>query len=162
MATIQNAAGSQTADVNSSSRLLVQPPTDGTNAAAVFLVGKSDLNSPSNTGSITGSSQGLLGMAAVQMEFEDNYVASAVVTSKWNMASSTMTVSVANNTLIINNGGSVASGTYILSRTYRHFRIDRGTDRVFAHRGKLEVSPVVNNVVEIGAFLAATLSLIHI
>lgn len=155
MATIQNAAGSQTADVNSSSRLLVQPPTDGTNAAAVFLVGKSDLNSPSNTGSITGSSQGLLATADVNIEFEDNYVASAMVTSKWNQATSTMTVSVANNTLITNNGSSVASGTYVLGRTYRYFRIDRGADRVFANRAKLEVAPVTNNVVEIGAFIAS-------
>lgn len=156
MALITNAAGTYIADVNSSGRQLVQPPTDGTNAGAVFLVGKPDLSSPSNTGSITGSSQGLLGTATVEIDFDLNFVASAVCTTNLNATGGTMTASIAANTQICNTAGTLTSATYILHRTYRHFKVERGADRIFAIRARLDQAPIANNTVDFGFGVVAT------
>lgn len=151
MALITNAAGTYIADVDSSGRQLVQPPTDGTNAGAVFLVGKPDLSSPSNTGSITGSSQGLLGMARVELDFDLNFVASAVCTTNLSSSGATMTASIAANTQICNTAGTLTAGSYFFSRTYRHFKVERGADRIFAIRARLDQAPIANNTVDFGA-----------
>lgn len=151
MALITNAAGTNIADVNSSGRQLVQLPTDGTNAGAVFLVGKPDLNSPSNTGSITGSSQGLLGTARVELDFDLNFAASAICTTNLMMSASTMSASIAANTQICNTAGTLTSGAYIFHRTYRHFKVEHGADRIFAIRARLDQAPIANTTVDFGA-----------
>lgn len=156
MALITNAAGTYIADVNSSGRQLVQPPTDGTNAGAVFLVGKPDLTSPSNTGSITGSSQGLLGTAAVEIDFDLNFVASAVCTTNVLQYSSTMTSSVANNLMVLNTAGTTTSAAHIQLRTPRTFKAERGADRVWGVRLRLDQPPVANTTVDFGLGIAPT------
>ena len=156
MALITNAAGTYIADVNSSGRQLVQPPTDGTNAGAVFLVGKPDLSSPSNTGSITGSSQGLLGTAAVEIDFDLNFVASAICTTHFLQYSSTMTSSIANNLVVLNTAGTTTSGAHIQLKTARTFKAERGADRVWGVRLRLDQDPVANTTVDFGMGLVSS------
>lgn len=158
MALITNAAGTYIADVNSSGRQLVQPPTDGTNAGAVFLVGKPDLSSPSNTGSITGSSQGLLGTATVEIDFDLNFVASTVCTTNLMYSSSGMTSSVVANAQVCNSTGILTAGSYFFNRTYRNFKVERGADRIFAIRARLDQAPIANNTVDFGAGLISGIS----
>lgn len=149
MALITDSTGTNIADVNSSGRQLVQPPTDGANAGAVFLVGKPDLTSPSNTGSITGSSQGLLGVADVALDFDIGFT--SLNTSLTGAVTSTMTVTVSGtSSAILNNNSTVTSGSYAILRTHRSFRADRGCDRIIGLRLKLEQPPVTDNRVEWG------------
>jgi hypothetical protein len=155
MANITNSGGTNIADVDANGRLKVQPPTDGTNAGAMFLVGKPDINSSATTGSITGSSQGLLGVANVVIDFDKNFVNSAICTSDMT-ATRTTTDTVVTNFLTLNSASSVASGVYSNNRTYRHFKVEKGSDRVFGIRAKFDVAPVVNTMVELGAFIAST------
>lgn len=156
MALITDSTGTNIADVNSSGRQLVQPPTDGTNAGAVFLVGKPDLSSPSNTGSITGSSQGLLGTAAVEIDFDLNFVASAPCTTHYGQYSSTMTGSISSNVMVMNTAGTTTSGSHHQLRTYRSFKVERGADRVWGVRLRLDQPPVANTTVDFGLCIAST------
>ena len=156
MALITDSTGTNIADVNSSGRQLVQPPTDGTNAGAVFLVGKPDLSSPANTGSITGSSQGLLGTAGVEIDFDLNFVASAACTTHFLQVSSTMTSSISNNVMVMNTAGTTTSGSHLQLRTYRSFKVERGADRVWGVRLRLDQTPVANTTVDFGLGLAST------
>lgn len=156
MALITDSTGTNIADVNSSGRQLVQPPTDGANAGAVFLVGKPDLASPSNTGSITGSSQGLLGTAGVEIDFELNFVASAPCTTHYGQYSSTMTGSISSNVMVMNTAGTTTSGSHHQLRTYRSFKVERGADRVWGVRLRLDQPPVANTTVDFGLCLAST------
>lgn len=156
MALITNAAGTYIADVDSGGRQLVKLPGDGTNAGAVFLVGKPDLDSPANTGSITGSSQGLLGTAAVEIDFDVNFAASAICYTQFLQAASSMSVSVANNALVLNTTAATASGNHIQIRTYRSFKAERGADRVWGVRLRLDQNPVANTTVDFGLGIAAS------
>lgn len=156
MALITDSTGTNIAEVNSSGRQLVQPPTDGTNAGAMFLVGKPDLSSPGNTGSITGSSQGLLGTAGVEIDFDVNFAASAICYTQFLQASSAMAVSVANNALVLNTTAVTGSGNYIQIRTYRSFKVERGADRVWGVRLRLDQPPVANTTVDFGLGIAST------
>lgn len=156
MALITDSTGTNIAEVNSSGRQLVQPPTDGTNAGAVFLVGKPDLSSPANTGSITGSSQGLLGTAGVEIDFDLNFVASAVCTTSILQYSSTMTSSINNNLMVLNTAGTTTSGSHIQIRTCRSFKVERSADRVWGVRLCLGQPPVANTTVDFGLGLVST------
>lgn len=156
MALITDSTGTNIAEVNSSGRQLVQPPTDGTNAGAMFLVGKPDLSSPANTGSITGSSQGLLGTAGVEIDFDLNFVASAVCTTSILQYSSAMTSSINNNLMVLNTAGTTTSGSHIQIRTCRSFKVERGADRVWGVRLCLGQPPVANTTVDFGLGIAPT------
>jgi len=159
MALLTDAGGTHIADVDANGRLKVQPPTDGTNAGAMFLVGKSDLSSPSNTGSITGSSQGLLGMANVVIDFDKNFAASSTCSSDLGYMSSGMAAqTVAANIMVMNGAGNTTSGSYLVCRTSRYFKVEKGCDRIFGIRAKLDQAPITNNVVELGAFLSAAVA----
>lgn len=158
MANITNSGGTNIADVDANGRLKVQPPTDGTNAGAMFLVGKSDLSSPSNTGSITGSSQGLLGMANVVLDYDKNIASTSLLNNDLITLSSGMTQSIATNILTLNSGSSVILGSYIGYRSPRFFKLEKGTDRIFGFRLKLDQAPVTNSMLEMGAFLSAGVS----
>ena len=158
MALLTNPAGTNIADVDANGRLNVQPPTDGTNAGAMFLVGKPDISSPSNTGSITGSSQGLLGMANMVIDFDKNFVASVVCSSDLGYTSTTMTTAVVANILVMNTAGTLTSAAHFTYRTGRYFRVEKGCDRVFGIRARLDRDPVTSNMVELGAFMCSAVA----
>lgn len=154
MALLTDAGGTHIADVDANGRLKVQPPTDGTNAGAMFLVGKSDLSSPSNTGSITGSSQGLLGMANVVTEYDKGFANNVTLVNNDLIAFlSVMSYAVTTNVLSLNAAGVLTAGAYVGHKSPRHFKIERGSDRIFGFRFKLDQSPITNTTFEVGAFL---------
>lgn len=154
--TLEGGTSGIIAEVSPAGQLLVKMQTSAAEAGAMYLVGKSDVNSPTNTGSITGSTQGLLGTAVAVLEQEENFVGATLNTSKWKLQTATMTGAIVNNIAVLNSGTSVASGAYAILSSYRSIRAYRGCDRVVAWRVALEATPQTNNVVEIGVGLCAT------
>lgn len=143
------------ADVNTNKELLVALSKDALNATPTYLVGKAHPDSTTNTGTITGSSQGMLAVGNAYLEMEENFVASTLNTAKWKLLTATMTGTVTSNVLTLNAGASVASGAYAILSTYRTFRTYRGSDRIFAWRLDLDFAPISNNVVEFGGGIVA-------
>lgn len=153
---IEGATSGNKLEITASGQVMVKMQTSASEPGAVYLVGKADASSPAVTGSITGSTQGLLGSGLVILEQEENFVASSLNTSKWQTSTSTMTITIAANSAIMNGGGSTTSGHYAILRSYRSVRCYRGNDRVLAWRIALDSAPVANNVVEIGGGICAT------
>lgn len=102
---------------------------------------------------IAGSSQGLLGMAKVSIDFEECFAASAISTTKWKNLLTTMTSPLSNNKVILNGGNSVASGAVAALQSWRTFEFSRGADRVIGWQARITAS-VTGVVIEIGAPVA--------
>jgi len=104
---------------------------------------------------IAGSSQGLLGMAEVNVDFEEAFVGNSISLTKWKYLATTMTIGFNNNLVIMNAGNSVASGTNATIQSYKVLEFVRGADRVIAWRARI-TAVVTGVVVEIGALVNTT------
>lgn len=144
------------ADVNANKEVLVSLSKNASDAIPTYLVGKAHPDSPVNTGSITGSTQGLLGVGNVFLEMEENFVSSTINTSKWKLQTATMTGALNSNIVTLNSGASLAAAAYAILGTYRTFKLYRGADRIIAWRISLNFAPITNNVVEFGGGIVGT------
>lgn len=106
---------------------------------------------------VAGSSQGLLGMAKVNIDFEECFAANSISTTKWKNLLTTMTSPLSNNKVILNSGNSVASGAVAALQSWRTFEFSRGADRVIGWQARITAS-VAGVVVEMGALVASGVS----
>lgn len=140
------------ANVDSNFNLKVALPSVKAQAGYVGIAGFTD-----DLGSVRipigASSQGLLGTGAVQVDFEQGFSASAISPSVWSQVLATMTVGIANNTITLNSGNSLASAAVARLVSYRQAKTPRGSDRIIAWRMMLP-NQVTGAVTEIGAFTA--------
>jgi hypothetical protein len=140
------------ANVDSNFNLKVALPSVKEQAGYVGIAGFAD-----DAGNVRipvgASSQGLLGTGAVQVDFEQGFSASAISPSIWSQVLGTMTVGVANNSITLNSGNSVASAAVARLVSYRQAKTPRGSDRIIAWRMMLP-NLVAGAVTEIGAFVA--------
>ena len=141
------------ADVTAANESKVILPTSISKAGYVALSAMADVAGQVRI-PITGSTQGLLAVTQPFWDFEEGFAASAISASKWQQTLSTMTVAVANNAVTLNSGSSVASGAVARISSYRHFRMLRAADRIFAVRTMLP-NKQTGAVYELGAFLAS-------
>ena len=115
------------ANVDTNYRLAVNLPTNKAQAGFTGITGMAD-----DVGSVRipigGSSQGLLGTADVQVDFEQNFAASAISPSIWQSVVTTMTTAIVNNAVVLNSGNSVASAAVARLVSYRQAEAPRGAD----------------------------------
>lgn len=102
---------------------------------------------------VAGSSQGLLGIANVNIDFEECFAASTISSTKWKNLLTTMTSPLSNNKVILNGGNSVASGAVAALQSWRTFEFSRGADRVIGWQARITAA-VTGVVVEMGALVA--------
>lgn len=145
-----NTAGMANVDANY--RLQVSLPTNKAQAGFTGLTGFAD-----DIGAVRipvgASSQGLLGSADLQVDFEQGFAASAISPSIWQSVVTTMTTAVNNNAVVLNSGNSVASGAVARLVAYRQAEAPRGADRIIAWRVMMPTL-VTGAVTEFGAFTA--------
>ena len=140
------------ANVDSNYNLKVALPSVKAQAGYVGIAGFAD-DAGNVRIPIGASSQGLLGTGSVQVDFEQGFSASAISPSVWSQVLGTMTVGVANNTITLNSGNSLASAASARLVSYRQAKTLRGSDRIIAWRMMLP-NQVTGAVIEIGAFAA--------
>lgn len=140
------------ANVDSNYNLKVALPSVKAQAGYVGITGFAD-----DVGNVRipigASSQGLLGTGSVQVDFEQGFSASAISPSVWSQVLTTMTIGVANNTITLNSGNSLAQSASSRLVSYRQAKAPRGSDRIIAWRMMLP-NQVTGAVIEIGAFTA--------
>jgi len=141
------------ANVDANYRLQVSLPTNKAQAGFTGLTGFAD-DAGAVRIPIGASSQGLLGTANVQVDFEQGFAASAISPSIWSQVLTTMTTSVTNNAVILNAGNSVASGAVARLVSYKQAEAPRGADRICAWRMMMPTL-VTGAVTEVGMFLAS-------
>lgn len=139
--------------------LLVNPPTDPDDAGFTVLACESD------AGDVTGvrrvrtidvSQDYRMRTGVDSLLFNAKFPGAAIDTGRWFQNATTQTITVANGFLNLNAGLSVATTTHSLVRSYRCFPI-YGTFGLWAEaQVQLSQTPVVNNQIEVGLFLAAT------
>lgn len=139
--------------------LLVNPPTDPGDAGFTVLACESD------AGNVTGvrrvraidvSQDYRMRTGVDSLLFNAKFPGAAIDTGRWFQNATTQTITVANGFLSLNAGLSVATTTHSLVRSYRCFPI-YGTFGLWAEaQVQLSQTPVVNNQIEVGLFLAAT------
>jgi len=140
------------ANVDSNYKLQVNLPTNKMHAGTTGLVGFAD-----DVGAVRipigASSQGLMGTAQVQVDFEQGFASSAISPSVWSQVLTTMTITNTQNAAVLNAGNSVASGAVARLVSWRQAEAPRGADRICAWRAMLPTL-VTGAVVELGMFTA--------
>ena len=75
-------------------------------------------------------------------------------TGRYSFNTTTMTTTATGGALNLNAGGSVAAAAVARVQTHRTFRLEGGSSLNVTSRLKLSLAPTVNNVLEVGLFLA--------